>query len=244
MKLEQNMKSFFTGVCAALGSIMLIVALLIVSIEMFALNPAFFDSEYAKLGTAQSLGMSDSDLKVVTKNLLDYTSGARENLDMQAEINGASREVFIDKTEKDHMVDVRALYLAARDVRTVFLIGAAVLFILAFVLSGKKALIRLCRSFLWVSGGFVLIVAALGIYAAVDFNGFWTSFHHVFFSNNLWLLDPAKSILIQMVPEQFFSDLVARIIVRFVSIFATLNIAAGFGAYFIGKSDRKKAANA
>jgi integral membrane protein (TIGR01906 family) len=238
------MKSFFTGICAALGSVMLIVALLIVSIEMFALNTAFFDSEYEKLGTAQSIGMSGGDLKTVTKNLLDYTSGTRENLDMQAEINGQQREVFIDTTEKDHMVDVRALYLAAKDVRTAFLAGAAVLFILAFILSGKKALGRICRSFLWVSGGFVIIVAALGIYAAADFTSFWITFHHVFFRNNLWLLDPSKSILIQMVPEQFFSDLVTRIIIRFVSIFATLNIAAAFGNYFIGRNGRKKAASA
>jgi uncharacterized membrane protein len=123
-------------------------------------------------------------------------------------------------------------------------VGSAILFILAFILSGRKALLRLCKSFLWVSGGFVIIVAALGIYAAVDFTGFWVSFHHVFFSNNLWLLDPAKSILIQLVAEQFFSDLVARIIIRFVSMFAALNIAAAVGAHFIRKNNVKKAAEA
>ncbi len=238
------MKSFLTVVCAVTGSVMLIIALLIVSIEMFALNPAFFDSEYEELGTAQSIGMSDDDLKVVTKNLIDYIKGARENLDMQADIHGQQREVFIDKTEKDHMVDVKALYLGTRDVRTIFLTGAAVLFILAVVLGSKNAVKRLCTSFLRVSGVFVILVAALGIYAAADFTSFWTTFHRVFFTNELWILDPGKSILIQMVPEQFFSDLVTRIIIRFVSIFATLNIAAALGSYIIGKNDRKKAAGA
>jgi integral membrane protein (TIGR01906 family) len=238
------MKSFITKLCTGLGSIMLIVALLIMSIEMFALNPAFFDGEYKKLGTAQNIGMSEEDLQAVTRNLLDYTAGVRESLDMQANINGQQREVFIDKTEKDHMVDVRALYLSARDVRTVCLIGAAVLFVLALILGGKKALRPLCRSFLWVSGGFVVVVAALAVYAAVDFTGFWINFHHVFFSNDLWILDPRTSILIQMVPEQFFSDLVARIIIRFVSMFAALNIAAAAGAYMIRKSSREKAADA
>jgi integral membrane protein (TIGR01906 family) len=234
------MKSFFAGLCNAMASIMLIIALLILSIEMFALNPGFFQNEYAKLGTAQSLGLSEQDLQTITKNLIDYTAGARENLDMQASFNGVRREVFTDETENEHMIDVRALYLNARGVRTVCLAGAAALIVIAFIMSGKEALKRLCRSFLRVSGAFLIVVAAIGIYAAIDFTGFWISFHHVFFSNNLWQLDPNTSVLIRLVPEQFFSDLVTRIIIRFVSIFAALNIAAGAGLYLIRRKRTKE----
>ena len=72
-----------------------------------------------------------------------------------------------------------------------------------------------------------MVVAAIAIFAALDFARFWTSFHHLFFTNDLWLLDPRTDVLIMMVPEQFFSDLVMRIIIRFISMFAALNIAAG-----------------
>ncbi len=236
------MRSFFTGLCGVIASIVLIIALLILSIEMFALNPDFFMDEYEKLGTAQDLGLSGQDLQTITRNLLDYTSGARETLEMQASFNGVQSEVFTDKTEVEHMVDVRALCLNARAVRSACFIGAAILIILALVLNGKRALRSLCRSFLRVSGVFVVAVAALGIYAAIDFTGFWTSFHHVFFSNDLWLLDPNTSVLIRLVPEQFFSDLVARIIIRFVSIFAALNIAAGAGLCLIRRKESKEAA--
>jgi hypothetical protein len=41
-----------------------------------------------------------------------------------------------------------------------------------------------------------------------------------------------------MVPEQFFSDLVARIIIRFVSMFIALNAVAIVGLALINK--RKK----
>ncbi len=233
------MKSKLAGICTVIGSIMLIIALLIMSIEMFALNPGFFDSEYSKLGTAQSIGISDKDLKSVTQDLLEYTAGERENLDMQAGINGRQREVFNER-EKDHMVDVRALYIAARTVRTVCFAGAAALLILAFLLSGRKALLKLCRSFLRVSGAFVVIVAALAVYAASDFNSFWTSFHHVFFTNELWILDPSTDVLIMMVPQQFFSDLVTRIIIRFISIFLTLNIVAAVGMLLYRKKQIAK----
>ncbi len=225
---------FFSAVCTAAASILLIVALLIVSIEMFAINFGFFESEYSKLSTAQSIGISEQDLTAVTHKLIDYTTDADTNLDIQAEIGGEMQEVF-GQREKDHMVDVKALYLSARNVRTYGLIGAAVLIIIAFLSAKGQALKTLCKAFLYVSGVFVLIVGALGIYAAVDFTSFWVSFHHLFFTNDLWLLDPATDVLIMMVPQQFFSDLVARIIIRFVSIFVALNAAAATGLIIIKK---------
>lgn len=225
-------KRFGIVFCTVLGSLLLIVGLLIVSIEMFALNADFFQSEYDKLDTARSIGISEEDLANVTHKLLDYTTGTDGNLDIQANIQGQMQEVFGER-EKEHMVDVKALYLGTRNVRTVSLAGAVVLVIAAFVLGRKQTLPVLCRSFLWVSAGFVVFVAAVGIYAALDFTAFWTSFHHVFFTNDLWQLNPSTDVLIQMVPEQFFSDLVSRIIARFVSIFLTLNIASIAGLLYI-----------
>ena len=36
-------------------------------------------------------------------------------------------------------------------------------------------------------------------------------FHHIFFNNNLWILDPAEDYMIRMLPEGFFYDMVMRI---------------------------------
>ncbi len=221
-------KRFWLGICTALGSLLLIVGLLIASIEMFAVNAGFFQSEYSKLDTAQSIGISEDDLTKVTHKLLDYTTGADDNLDIQAEIQGQMQEVFGER-EKDHMVDVKLLYLGARNVRIITLVTAVLLIAAAFFIGRREALRALCRSFLRVSIGFVVFVGAIAIYAALDFTSFWTNFHHVFFTNDLWILDPRTDVLIQMVPEQFFSDLVTRIIIRFVSIFITLNAASMVG---------------
>ncbi len=228
----------FSYICVSVASVLLIVALLIISIEMFALNTDFFESEYKKLGTAHSIGLSEQDLSAVTQKLIGYTTDAEPNLDMQANIGGEMQEVF-GQREKDHMVDVKALYLGARDIRTICLIGAVVLIAAAFALTRKRTLRILCKSFLYVSGAFVVIVGALGVYAAVDFTSFWVSFHHLFFSNDLWLLDPATDVLIMMVPEQFFSDLVARIIIRFVSLFVALNAVAIAGIALLNKRRQK-----
>ncbi len=226
-----------------IASILLIIGMLIASIEMFAVNQSFFEKEYAKLDTAYDIGITEEDLTRVTQVLLDYTTGKLDSLDMQAEIQGQMQEVFGER-EKAHMVDVKALYLGARDVRTWSLIGAAVLLILAFLIGRGRELKTLCKSFLWVSLGFLIVVGAITAYAAADFSNFWISFHHVFFAgNDLWLLDPRTDVLIQMVPEQFFSDLVARIIIRFVSIFITLNLAAFVGLGIFRRRDRKQRTN-
>ena len=234
---EKAMKTNIARLCTIFGSIMLIIALLILSIEIYAFNRTFFAKEYEKIGTADNIGMSEQDLSAVTEKLLDYTQGTEPNLNMQVSIKGEMREVF-GQREKDHMVDVRALYLGARDVRTVSLIGAALLFMASFMSSRKTTVPILCRSFLWVSGAFLVAVAAIGLYAAIDFSAFWTSFHHVFFTNDLWRLSPTH-ILIQMVPEQFFSDLVTKIILRFVSVFIELNLAAALGLYVYKKLQKK-----
>lgn len=233
------MKKNIVVLSCVLGSAMLILAMLIMSIELFIFDKGFYASEYNKLGTAETIGMSRETLNTVTNNLLDYITGARDSLDMKGEINGVQREVF-DSREKAHMVDVKALYLHARDVRTICLIGAAVLIFLAFILRKKQALGPLFRSFSRVSIVYIVIIGALAVYAAVDFYDFWTNFHHVFFTNDLWLLDPATEVMINMVPEQFFSDLVMNIIVTFVSAFLTLNIVALVGNRIIKKRSRIK----
>lgn len=237
---RQNGASALRVWLTAVASALLIVGLLIASIEMFAVNQKFFEDEYAKLNTAEEIiGIKDEDLTRVTQTLLDYTTGKIDSLDMQAVIQGEMQEVFGER-EKAHMVDVKALYLGARTTRTVSLVGAAVLLAAAFFIGRGKTLKALCKSFLWVSCGFLIVVGAITAYAAIDFNSFWTSFHHVFFAgNDLWQLYPETDVLIQMVPEQFFSDLVARIIIRFASIFIALNLASFIGLLILRKRERQ-----
>jgi|APSaa5957512622_1039677.scaffolds.fasta_scaffold46699_2 integral membrane protein (TIGR01906 family) len=234
----ETMKRFFTNLCVVLASIMLIVAMLVISIETFAFNRGFFEKEYDKIGTAQDIGISTADLTGVTDVLLDYTQDKRDTLDVQASIEGQIQEVFGER-EKEHMVDVKALYIAARNVRTICLIAAPILILIAFLISRKKAIKALCRSFLYTSGAFLVLVVAIGLYAVIDFTAFWTAFHQVFFTNDLWLLNPNTDVLIMMVPEQFFFDLVTRIIIRFVSIFAVFNIAAIVGLKLYRKRLKK-----
>ena len=45
----------------------------------------------------------------------------------------------------------------------------------------------------------------------LDFNTAFTVFHEIFFTNDLWLFDPAEDYMIRMLPEVFFYDMALRI---------------------------------
>ena len=55
------------------------------------------------------------------------------------------------------------------------------------------------------------ILLALGIAIYTNFDAFWTTFHHIFFRNDLWLLNLRTDILIMIVPPDFFNHLCIRI---------------------------------
>ncbi|MBR2067449.1 MAG: DUF1461 domain-containing protein, partial [Solobacterium sp.] len=67
-----------------------------------------------------------------------------------------------------------------------------------------------------------VVVAFVAIWAILDFNSFWMNFHYVFFDNDLFLLDPNISIMINMFPERFFFDMVAMIIFTFLFVVAIM----------------------
>lgn len=72
-----------------------------------------------------------------------------------------------------------------------------------------------------------IVFAAVGIWAAVDFDFFWINFHKIFFTNDLWMLDPRTSLMIRMFSSQFFFDMVAGILVIFIIVIAAILIISG-----------------
>ena len=62
--------------------------------------------------------------------------------------------------------------------------------------------------------GFLLtgIPAAIGIYALLDWEKLFVSFHRLFFSNDYWLFDPATDPVILILPDGFFFQCLAVIL--------------------------------
>lgn len=188
---------------------------------LVAFRPSFFNKMYLKLDTAETMHMSQSDLKESTRVLLDYIKGKRGDIDLEVTVANERVQMF-NQREKAHMVDVKNLYNGVIKARNIMVIYVAFMALIALGLndyaSARNNRDNL-RNALAIIGLFVGLIA---FYALIDFNQFWTQFHLMFFDNDLWLLNPATDRMIQMFPGPFFNAMVLRIIVAFGVVLAVI----------------------
>ena len=62
-----------------------------------------------------------------------------------------------------------------------------------------------------ITGVLLAITGLTALIVSGSFDRYFVIFHHLFFDNDLWILDPAKDNLINLLPEGFFSDTAFRI---------------------------------
>lgn len=201
--------------------IMLFIVLLFTSLQVVVYNDAFFRWHYVNHDIETTTGMDVDELMVVTDKMMDYLIDRRDTLDMTAMIDGQIEEVF-GQREKLHMVDVKDLFLGGRLMRNVSFF--CLIICIALMAFKKKEWLNSWLANLWkfFIASF-LVIGALGVLFASDFNKYFTIFHEIFFDNDLWLLNPKTDILINMVPEIFFFQTVMLIIGLFIiSIIAVL----------------------
>lgn len=192
----------------------LMIIFLITSVEAVVYwTPGYFEKEYEKYQVPETVHMEMDDLLEVTDEMMAYLRGEREDLHIMTTVDGQAREFFNDR-EIAHMEDVQGLFLGAITLRRILLATAVLCVILMAVLKAdlKKLLPKcLCMG----SGLFFLLAAELGILISTDFTKYFIIFHKIFFRNDLWILDPSTDLLINIVPEPFFSDTALRIGITF-----------------------------
>ena len=119
------------------------------------------------------------------------------------------------------MQDVQHLFLLARYLVMFLLIVLGILFA------------RACRSnrlatYLRFLARGSLVAILIGILSAalisLDFNQSFTLFHLLSFSNDLWLLDPATELLINLLPEAFFASAALQTALRAGALLSLLAI--------------------
>lgn len=210
-----------TSVLAYVAAISAIIILLVTSIDINCFNKDFYASEYKSLNTAETLGMTDQDLNKATNTLLDYLQDKRNNIDVQISIKGNETNAFNAK-EASHMVDVKGLYHFALILRNLAIITLAASVIYMFIRLKKGAFTILSINYMKTAVLAAVFFAMLAGWAFVDFDAFWTSFHKIAFRNDLWLLNPATDLMINLFPSAFFSTMVFRIVGMFAGGFVCL----------------------
>ena len=215
MKPIHWLAGIFTAFC-------LMIILLITSVEAVVYwTPGYFEREYTKYNVLDSLpSMTMEDLLEVTDEMMDYLKGEREDLHVVTIMDGQERE-FFNEREIAHMEDVQVLFLRAMSLRRACIFICVLC--LGFLFLTKAPVRRVLPPSICAGTGlFFGITAILALIISGEFTKYFVIFHHIFFDNDLWILDPATDMLINIVPEGFFMDTAARIALLFGASSAVL----------------------
>ncbi|HLR21044.1 MAG TPA: TIGR01906 family membrane protein [Tissierellaceae bacterium] len=212
-------------------SIILIISIslscLAFSIELNSYNKDFYIKSYKKYEVPKITNKSIEDLSEITDDIISYlkNSGGDELLSKH-----------FNEKEVLHMRDVQNLFNISRWVK---IIGLIVSGMILYYFYRKKEYISLGKT-LFI-GLFInhILFGILAILASIDFNRYFTYFHLLFFSNDLWILNPKTDLMIQMLPEEFFMNIAFRIVLSFFILLAILQIVG----YLFIKKGRDRNAN-
>jgi len=173
-------------------------------------NMDWYRRTYERHDIFSELDMEMEDVMYVTKEMMAYLRGNREDLFVTTTVGG--QEVsFFGEQERFHMWEVMLLFIGGLRLRML----AIGFIIIAFViLIGTKAkLTRLLpRAFLFALGTVMAFCLFLVMAFLIDFNHAFLIFHEIFFDNDYWLFDPATSYMIRMLPEGLFYDMIMRVL--------------------------------
>ncbi|NLV88789.1 MAG: TIGR01906 family membrane protein [Tissierellia bacterium] len=204
--------------------VLLSLGSLLIAVEINTFNKEHYLENYKSHNQVAITGKSLDELMEITDDLLIYLKGKAGDEILEANFN--RREVL-------HMRDVQVLFKIGYILKYMSII-LSIAIIVYFI---KKREIVILGKYIYRGLFFNwIILALLGLLIYSDFNKYFTYFHYIFFTNDLWLLNPATDLLIQMLPEEFFSSMATSIGVSFFIIVAIIQ---GIGYVLVRKGRGK-----
>jgi integral membrane protein (TIGR01906 family) len=198
------------------------IVIILLSFKVNAFNLDFYNKEFVKYGIYEKF--SEEEVKQNVNELVNYLQG-KDTLTTD----------FFNEKEKMHLNDVKNLITYAS---LIFYISLIIFILLTVYFIYTKKFKIAASSFIY--GGVFTFVLFLILILAIklDFNLVFTKFHLMFFTNDLWMLDPATDNLIVLFPQGFFIDMAKRIFIYAIAL-AVIFILSGISTKFMLK--KKKA---
>lgn len=204
-------------VTSVLGAVSFIIVLLVTSFQLVLYaDLSFYEKEYAKYNVLEAVNMEMKDVLYVTDEMMDYLIDKRADLVVVTTVGGEEREFFNDR-EKAHMADVKNLFMGGLMIRRIAL-ALTVISIAIAVISKQNFKLIIPRAFEIGTAIFSVLVLIFGILAYNNFSELFVQFHLLFFDNDLWILNPATDLMINILPEGFFFDTVKAIVLVFITL--------------------------
>jgi integral membrane protein (TIGR01906 family) len=185
-------------IAATIGVVATPFVIVAVAVFLF-LNPIWVSFEQDRSNAAGFTGYTPAQVHTVTGSILSDLVFGPPNFDVTAD-GTAGGPVVLDERSRQHMKDVRSVLME---------LGAAAL--IATILLAGAGLFSRGRRWFWRAvslGAKVLIVGVIvvGGAFAILFEQAFEIFHEIFFPPGTYMFDPAKEKLVQLFPDQFWSE--------------------------------------
>jgi len=203
------------------------------SVRYATTSASWWERGFERYDATGRTGLSQAEVLRVAKETRDYLTNDEERLDVDV-----AGEPFYTEREVLHMIDVKRLMARTFDAG-----WAALGFIIAFVAvivwrRRREAPTALARSTLSACGVVALLVVALGIIGISGFDSAFRQFHLLFFTNDLWQLDPRRDYLLIMFPQGFWFDATIRVALTTIAGAVLLvAISSGYLRYSGGRAE-------
>lgn len=195
---------------------------LVMAIERSAYDLDYYMDSYEKNGVFDVTNKSYEELEKISKEIIEVLKGNSDVSELSPYFN--SKEIA-------HMRDVQNLFSFAKMLKFISAITSLII-IFSYLRKDKS---KLMGKWLGIGLSFnYIFLIILAVLVTTNFNKYFIIFHELFFDNDLWLLDPNTDLLIQIMPEAFFTDILVIILFRFV-VYIIFGQLVGYIFYKKGK---------
>ena len=179
---------------AVLGAVCAPIVIVAVSVVAL-LNPIWVSFEQGRSDVTAWTGFTADQVNRVTGSILSDLVFGPPRFDVQ--VNGVQ---VLDPREVSHMQDVQKVFAMLGVVALL----AVVLFVVSFVLGRRRRVFW--RGLEIGADVFLVGVVLVGAFFAIFFDQAFLLFHDIFFAQGTFSFDPATEKLVQLFPDQFWSD--------------------------------------
>lgn len=190
-----------------------------VQVARIAFDGASLERLFSRYADTAYSGVTADEYPALAEKMAAYFRGDADTPQTDVMKNGAPSAAYSEK-ELTHLSDVRRLLRAAGYARFAFLPALLLYALTALCLSRREKRRGLGRgerergrhrAFFLAEGAVAALALGVAVWAAVNFDGLFITFHKLAFTNDLWLLNPYTDLLLQLMPTPLFIDCAGRL---------------------------------
>ncbi|MEG2950386.1 MAG: DUF1461 domain-containing protein [Clostridia bacterium] len=181
------------------------------AVYLSAIKPSSFEKALLQTVDAERLGTDAKSLQAFANHTIAYLVGEEAVWSPQITLLGTTASTFIPMAFRAHMAEVRGWVQLAPPF---FLTGAAlVLLLLWLAVKRHRGKHGLCLGGYYAGvGAAFLLLAALGLWAVLDFNSLWGILHRVLIPDGIF---SAGELVMQLFPITLFSAYLPNVVQTF-----------------------------